>query len=150
MILGWGSKKTPFFVKNRDFSHILLCAKFNRFFIILGGGSKMTKKPRFWWFWRSHILGLGSKNREKPWYLISVFWRFLTFGYTGDRTRYTGKTGIFTENGVKIGHFSHISLCAKFNRFFIILGGGRIYVCGAWIHGNSMMPGTVRCYLQWI
>ena len=25
-------------VKNRDFSHILLCAKSNRFFIILGGG----------------------------------------------------------------------------------------------------------------
>ena len=85
----------------------------------------MTEKPRIWWFWGSHILGFGSKNREKPWYLISVFWRFLTFGYTGDRTRYTG---IWVKNTVfwsKIGFFSHILLSAKFNRFFIILGGGR-------------------------
>ena len=45
MILGVGGKKTPFFVENRDFTHILLCAKFNRFFIILGGvqnGRKTT------------------------------------------------------------------------------------------------------------
>ena len=29
-------------VKNRDFSHISLCAKFNRFFIILGGGGSLA------------------------------------------------------------------------------------------------------------
>ena len=54
--------KNTVFVENRVF---LLCAKFNRFFIILGG-SKMPEKPRFWWFWGSHILGFGPKNTEKP------------------------------------------------------------------------------------
>ena len=43
--------------KNTVFKGILLHAKFNRFFIILGGGPKMTEKPLFWWFWGSHILG---------------------------------------------------------------------------------------------
>ena len=103
-----------------------LSAKFNRFFIILGGVGKQTKNRGFWWFWRSHIRGFSGKIPQKPWYLISVFRGFLTFGYTGDRTRYTGKWSIFTENQVKIGFFGDfkgILLHAKFNRFFIILGG---------------------------
>ena len=40
---------------------------------------------------------------------------------------YTGKTGNFGEIGSKItifGYFSGFLLGAKFNRFFIILGGG--------------------------
>ena len=54
--------------KNRDFSHILLCAKFNRFFIILGGGGRPAENRDFRWFWGlegSHILGFGPKNHEK-------------------------------------------------------------------------------------
>ena len=61
--------KTPFFVKNRDFSHISLCAKFNRFFIILGGGGRPAEKRDFHdlGVWEgSHILGFGPKNRQKP------------------------------------------------------------------------------------
>ena len=62
-------KKTPFFIKNRDFSHILLCAKFNRFFIILGG-SQTAKNPSFWWFWgvwRGPIYwNFGQKITKNP------------------------------------------------------------------------------------
>ena len=36
--------------KNRDFSHILLCAKFNRFFIILGGVAGRPKTGFFSYF----------------------------------------------------------------------------------------------------
>ena len=41
-----GEGKNTVFVENRDFSHISLCAKFNRFFIILGGVGNRPK-PRF-------------------------------------------------------------------------------------------------------
>ena len=80
--------------------------------------------------WRGPIYwDLGQKITKNPDTSSSFFEVF--FGnfeplYTGDRTPYTGKIGNFTEIRVKNRDFSHISLCAKFNRFFIILGGGSV------------------------
>ena len=65
MILGVGGKKTPFFVENRDFTHILLCAKFNRFFIILGGVQN-DRKTTILVVLGSHILGFWGKIPQKP------------------------------------------------------------------------------------
>ena len=114
----WRRKNTVFCWK----SNFSLCAKFNRFFIILGGVQN-DRKTTILVVLGSHILGFWGKIPQKPWYLISVFRGFLTFGYTGDRTPYTGKMANFTEIRVKNRVFSYFLLGAKFNRFFIILGG---------------------------
>ena len=78
--------KTPFYV---NFS---LSAKFNRFFIILGGGyppytGKMGNFDR-----------KTKKNADEVSGFLTVF---LVRGYTGGRPLYTGKSGNFKEIRVK-------------------------------------------------
>ena len=110
----------------------------------------MTEKPQFWWFWGPIYWDFGEKIAKIPDTPSSFFDDFLTIlrsGYTGDRTRYTGKMAFFHRKGSKIGYFSHISLCAKFNRFFIILGGVQLdqsYIrenTTCWSTGNRCSTG---------
>ena len=112
--------------KNRNFSHISLCAKFNRFFIILGGVQN-DRKTTILVVLGSYILGFLGKNRENPWYSIIIFrWFFNYFEvriYGGSDPIY-GKIANFRQKSGKKHGFWRILLCAKFNRFFIILGGG--------------------------
>ena len=86
----------------------------------------MTEKPRFWWFLGSGgvpytgILGKKSPKNLIPHQRFS--WIFDLWIYGGSDPIY-GDLGQKHSFWSKIGYFSHISLCAKFNRFFIILGG---------------------------
>ena len=64
----------------------------------------MTEKPRFWWFWGLIYWDFWEKIAKIPDTPSSFFDDFLTIlrsGYTGGRTRYTGKQLIFDKNRVK-------------------------------------------------
>ena len=54
---------------------------------------------------------------------------------------------LISKKCVKNRYFSHISLCAKFNRFFIILGGVHIYGQnrGFWRKFSISVKNTVFC-----
>ena len=71
-----------------DFNNFSLCAKFNRFFIILGGGSKRTEKAPF----------LGVFCVKKGGVLSSFFDNFRGPDIRADGTPYT-------VGGVKIVDF---------------------------------------------
>ena len=64
----------------------------------------MTEKPQFWWFWGPIYWDFGEKIAKIPDTSSAFFVDFLGSlkpGYTGDRTRYTGKRTFLTKNRVK-------------------------------------------------
>ena len=117
IILG-GGIKTPFF------HEFCLHAKFNRFFIILGRGRQKDQKSRFLVILGVPYTGiLGKKPRKSliPHHHFLMIFRFGIYGgldpIYGDFDKNRSKTQFLVI-------FYRILLCAKFNRFFIILGGG--------------------------
>ena len=113
--------------KNRIFYRCSLSAKFNRFFIILGGGSrfgrgKSSKLAKTSYLDKTRVFADFSEAC-----FICKINRFL---------RFSKKRGVLQNHAILgktqffVGFFN-FSLSAKFNRFFIILGGRgvlRIYV----------------------
>ena len=109
-----------------------LSAKFNRFFIILGGGGRPAEKRGFLAIfgvpevpYTGKTLFLDEKTTKNADEVSGFFTLFLAIF----RPVYTG---IFVKNpvfGLKLANFEEksgfyrFSLSAKFNRFFIILGG---------------------------
>ena len=143
--------KTPFFAENRVF---LLGAKFNRFFIILGGGQN-AQKTTILVVLEVPYTGILGKNTSKTLIPHQRFsWIFDLRIYGGSDPIY-GKKVIFDQKSGKNTVFKNFSLCAKFNRFFIILGGGgpkdhRIYeeqIYGS--TGNRLQTGKALGFL-WI
>ena len=107
--------------KNRVFLNFCLCAKFNRFFIILGGARFAQRKIHIFVKNRGFsVILLKFDNFGKNWVISVILIKSYNFNRNTIISNKLDSLG--KENSV----FLNFCVGAKFNRFFIILGGGGV------------------------
>ena len=93
------------------FQRILLCAKFNRFFIILGGGSKSAKNHDFGGFGGPIYWDFGQKITKNPDTPSSFFEVFFGSDIRGIGPDIRGKWGISPKLGQNRVFFTYFTMC---------------------------------------
>ena len=107
--------------KNRVFLNFSLCAKFNRFFIILGGARFAQRKIHIFVKNRGFsVILLKFDNFGKNWVISVILIKSYNFNRNTIISNKLDSLG--KENSV----FLNFCVGAKFNRFFIILGGVQV------------------------